>query len=87
MKATFDFDNKTIQFEGKYKLSDVHRIQDMLDDWQEWTVIQFAAPVSIPTVWVDRKPTSPYWEVAPYPSGPWPGGTITVTGSTANKAS
>lgn len=38
-KAVLDFQNKTIQFQGDFKLSDIKKVQDSLVNWDEWRIV------------------------------------------------
>lgn len=75
-KAKLDFTNKTIEFEGDYRLSDLRLIQESLKDWREWRVINNAAVITCtppvqpwspyPYTWISTVPERPNSTITVY---------------------
>ena len=69
MKATLDFDNKTISLDGDVTLGELIALQESLTDANEWTVKTETQYVTIPQPY----PVQPYPQ--PWQPYPWGGGT------------
>lgn len=58
MKATLDFDLKTISLDMPVSLKEMESISKCLVDYEEWTIIAPVMTVSIPSVWATYPPAT-----------------------------